>query len=68
MLKRLKLQLDKFRTKLRRKNDTFSQNKHNHYLFQLPENIGLLSTFILKLFFSGIKVTEEQIHNLKTII
>jgi len=67
MLKRLKLQLDKFRTKLRRKNNAFSQNKHDHYLFQLPENIGLLSTFILKLFFSGIKVTEEQTHNLKKL-
>jgi len=65
MLKRLKLQLEKFKTKLKKKKDNFSQNAHNHYLFQLPDNIGLLSTFILKLFFSGIKVAEEQTHNLK---
>ena len=67
MLKWTKLQLEKFKTKFNKKKDNFSQNKHNHYFFQLPDNIGMLSTFILKLFFSGIKVTKEQTHNLKKL-
>jgi len=67
MLKRLKLQLEKFKTKFKKKKDNSSQSVHNHYFFQLPDNIGLLSTFILKLFFSGIKVAEEQTQNLKKL-
>ncbi|MBW2641974.1 MAG: 1-acyl-sn-glycerol-3-phosphate acyltransferase, partial [Deltaproteobacteria bacterium] len=67
MLKRLKLQLEKFKPKFKKKKDNSSQNTHNHYFFQLPDNIGLLSTFILKLFFSGIKVAEEQTQNLKNL-
>lgn len=67
MLKWIKLQFEKYRPNLRKKNDTFSQTNHNHYFFQLPDNIGMLSTFILRLFFSGIKVAEEQTHNLKKL-
>jgi len=43
MLKWAKLQLEKFKTKFDKKKDNFSQNKHNHYFFQLPDNIGMLS-------------------------
>ncbi|MEA1947896.1 MAG: 1-acyl-sn-glycerol-3-phosphate acyltransferase [Thermodesulfobacteriota bacterium] len=67
MLKWTKLQLEKFKTKFKKKKVDFSENKHNHYFFQLPDNIGMLSTFILKLFFSGIKVTKEQTHNLNKL-
>jgi len=67
MLKWIKLNLEKVKIKLRKKSDAFLQDKHDHYFFQLPDNIGLFLTFILKLFFSGIMVTEEQTHNLKNL-
>jgi glycerol-3-phosphate O-acyltransferase len=67
MLKWIKLQLEKYRPDLRKKSDTFSQTNHNHYFFQLPDNIGILSTFILRLFFSGIKVAKEQTQNLNKL-
>ena len=67
MLKWIKLQLEKYRPNSRKKGDTFSQTNHNHYFFQLPDNIGILSTFILRLFFSGIKVAKEQTQNLKKL-
>lgn len=67
MLKWIKLQFEKYSPNLKKKRHTFSQTNHNHYFFQLPENIGILSTFILRLFFSGIKVAEEQTKNLKEL-
>ena len=67
MLKWIKLNLEKVKIKLRKKGDVFLQDKHDHFFFQLPDNIGLFLTFILKLFFSGIMVTEEQTHNLKNL-
>ena len=67
MLKWIKLQLEKYRPNLRKKNDSLSQTHHNHYFFQLPDHIGMLSTFILRLFFSGIKVAKEQTQNLKKL-
>jgi len=44
--------------------DSAIHDDYDHYLFQLPDNIGLLSSFILRLFFSGIKVTKDQTFNL----
>jgi len=67
MLKWIKLQLEKYRPDLRKKSHIFSQTNHNHYFFQLPDNIGILSTFILRLFFSGIKVAKEQTQNLNKL-
>ena len=67
MFKWIKLQLEKYRPNLIEKNDSLSQTNHNHYFFQLPDNIGMLSTFILRLFFSGIKVAKEQTQNLKKL-
>ena len=67
MLKWIKLNLEKVKIKLSKKGDTFLPDKHDHFFFQLPDNIGLFLTFILKLFFSGITVTEEQTHNLKNL-
>ncbi|MDI6687891.1 MAG: 1-acyl-sn-glycerol-3-phosphate acyltransferase [Desulfobacterales bacterium] len=41
--------------------DKALQGTHNHYLCFLPGKIGFLSSWILKLFFSGIKINKEQI-------
>ena len=67
MLKWIKLNLEKVKIKLRKKGDAFLQDEHEHFFFQLPDNIGLFLTFILKLFFSGITVTKEQTHNLNNL-
>lgn len=43
------------------------QSTHNHYLCFLPGKTGFLSSWILKLFFSGIKINEEQTLTLKKL-
>lgn len=43
------------------------QNTHNHYLCFLPGKIGFFSSWILKLFFSGIKINREQALALKKL-
>lgn len=40
--------------------DSILQGTHHHFLCCLPGNIGTFSSFMLKLFFSGIRVDEEQ--------
>ena len=47
--------------------DKALQSTHNHYLCFLPRKIGFLSSWILKLFFSGIKINKEQILALKKL-
>ncbi len=37
---------------------------HDHYFCRLPENIGFLSNFLLRIFYSGITVSPEQTKNL----
>ena len=34
---------------------------HNHYSCYLPDNLGRLPSFLLKLFYSGIKTDKQQI-------
>ena len=67
MIKWLKVILAKFRMKEKKGKDPVLQDTHNHHLCHLPDNIGLLSTFFLKVFFSGIKVAKEQTLNLKKL-
>jgi glycerol-3-phosphate O-acyltransferase len=40
---------------------------HNHYSCFLPENIGGLSSLLLKLFYSGIKIDEKQTRTIRQI-
>ena len=40
---------------------------HNHYSCYLPDNIGKLPSLILRLFYSGIKTTKDQIAVLEQI-
>ncbi len=40
---------------------------HDHYTCFLPENIGRFSSLILRLFYSGIRVDEEQIRIIRQI-
>lgn len=47
--------------------DTALQGTHNHYLCYLPGNIGFLSSWILKLLFSGIKADKSQLSILQKI-
>jgi len=63
----LKLKLSNIRMKLRARINSFLHNTHDHYLCKLPEDIGLLSSFMLKTFFSGITVSKEQTRNLKAL-
>lgn len=63
----IKSNLSKFQTKIRNRIDSFLQNTHDHYLCQMPEDIGLLSTFVLKTFYSGITVSKEQTLKLKDL-
>ena len=59
--------LSKLYQKFRNGIDAVLQHSHDHYLCQMPEQIGLLSTFILKIFFTGIKVSEEQTRKLNDL-
>ncbi len=42
-------------------------NSGDRYFCQLPEHIGYLSTLILRLFYSGIKVNQTQTRHLKDL-
>lgn len=57
----------KIKMKLNKMADTALKNTHNHYLCFLPAEIGFLSSYLLKLFFSGIKLDETQIAIIKNI-
>jgi len=67
MFKRFKNKLVNLRAAIRNRTDSALQNTHDHYLCQLPENIGFLPTFILKLFYSGITLSKEQAAKLKEL-
>lgn len=47
--------------------DKILQNTRNHFICYLPENIGFLSSFVLKRFFSGIKINQAQASILQKI-
>ena len=49
-----------FKNRVRAWIDKALQGTRNHYLCFLPENIGFLSSWLLKLFFSGITIDKEQ--------
>ena len=55
------------KTKLRSQLTTYLQGTYNHYLCYLPQKIGALSFYILKLFYSGVKLDDTQIPTLKKI-
>ncbi len=63
----LKTKLANLRTKIRNRLDASIKNTHDHYLCQLPENIGFFPTLLLKTFYSGITVSKEQIGRLKEL-
>ena len=67
MIKWLKVILAKYRIKEKKGEDSVLQDTHYHHPCHLPENIGFLSTFLLKVFFSGIKVAKEQTFDLKKL-
>ncbi|MCK4469397.1 MAG: hypothetical protein KAU60_13700, partial [Desulfobacterales bacterium] len=49
-----------FKNRVRVWVDKALQGTHNHYLCFLPGKIGFLSSWFLKLFFSGIKINRDQ--------
>jgi glycerol-3-phosphate O-acyltransferase len=67
MLKWIKPKRKKYNEKLKEENDPTVQDDYDHYLCQLPDNIGATSNFILKLFFSGVKVIKEQTLDLNNL-
>ncbi len=56
-----------FKNRVRAWIDKALQGTHNHYLCFLPGKIGFLSSWFLKLFFSGIKINKEQTLTLKKL-
>ncbi|MCD6273976.1 MAG: 1-acyl-sn-glycerol-3-phosphate acyltransferase [Deltaproteobacteria bacterium] len=55
------------RQKIRQWIDTTLGNTHNHYICLMPERTGSFSSLVLKLFFSGIKIDEDQYSVLRKI-
>ncbi|MBC8198781.1 MAG: 1-acyl-sn-glycerol-3-phosphate acyltransferase [Desulfobacterales bacterium] len=47
--------------------DKALRGAHNHYLCFLPGKTGFFSSWILKLFFSGIKINKQQVLALKNL-
>jgi glycerol-3-phosphate O-acyltransferase len=47
--------------------DTALQGTHNHYTCYLPRNIGPLPAFLLRLFYSGVRITPNQMDVLHNI-
>jgi glycerol-3-phosphate O-acyltransferase len=67
MMQWIKSKLGKSKTQSKEGTGSIRKNNHDSYLCQLPDKIGLLSTLILKLFYSGIRVDKEQTRNLKEL-
>jgi len=59
--------LKSIRTPFKGKIKSAVQDDYDYYFCQLPDNIGTLSSFMLKLFFSGIKVIREQTLDLNNL-
>ena len=53
--------------KLKRWLNACREEKFDHYSCYLPGRIGFLSSFILKQFFSGIKLDEDQTDVIKKV-
>jgi glycerol-3-phosphate O-acyltransferase len=51
----------------RRLLDRLLKGTHDHFLCYLPENIGFLPSLFLKLFYSGMKIDQEQIRVIQNI-
>ncbi|MFZ7127406.1 MAG: 1-acyl-sn-glycerol-3-phosphate acyltransferase [Desulfobacterales bacterium] len=47
-------------TRLKHRLDDFLDHTHDHYTFFLPDRIGRLTFLLLKLFFRGIRLPEDQ--------
>jgi len=56
-----------FKTTLRKKIDALLGGTHNHFSCFLPGDIGFFSSFLLNLFFAGIKIEEDQVDRLNHI-
>lgn len=67
MLKSLIFYWIKVTSKIRLWIDTALGDSHDHYSWYLPAKIGLIASFFLNLFFSGIKLKENQIKALQEI-
>ncbi|HSQ86105.1 MAG TPA: hypothetical protein VLM43_15445, partial [Desulfobacterales bacterium] len=67
MLKWIKSERKKYKEKVKEEIDQTIQNDYDHYFCKLPDNIGLISNYILKLFFSGVKVIREPTLDLNSI-
>ena len=59
-MKFLILKWASFKNGIRKWINTTLEDTHDHYLCYLPKKIGFFSSFILNLFFSGIKVDKLQ--------
>ena len=51
----------------KRQSHPIVRNDYDHYFCQIPDNIGMLSSYFLKLFFSGVKVVTEQTFDLNRL-
>ena len=67
MLKWIKSKRKKYNEQLKEDTDPKVQDDYDHYFCQLPDNTGTISNFILKLFFSGVKVVREQTLDLNSL-
>ena len=68
MLKKIRLKLSRFRSKIKAWNDAILQGTQHHYSCHLPKDIGTASSFIFfKLLFSGIDIKKDQISVLHNI-
>ena len=67
MLKSLIFYWIKVTSKIRLWIDTALGDSHDHYSWYLPAKIGRIASFFLNLFFSGIKLKENQIKALQEI-
>ncbi len=61
------LKMFNIKIKLRKKINAVLGGTHSHFSCFLPEEIGFLSSFLLNLFFAGIKMEEDQADIFKKI-
>ncbi|HPA15449.1 MAG TPA: 1-acyl-sn-glycerol-3-phosphate acyltransferase [Desulfobacterales bacterium] len=67
MMKSLKAMWLKFKTNAMRGTNDAAQATHVHYICYLPKHFGFIASFLLKLFYSGIKINKDQIAVLRNI-
>lgn len=67
MIKKIKLNGTNIKKKIRERIDAALQYTHNHFFCFLPGNISWITSYLFKIFFSGITIHKNQVSILQNL-